>query len=118
VPALVGRKVKIPVDDSRYAPCHQSDTREGSECNPRRGCTTRSASVKDEAPTTIAQDANELALRVTLKDIGLELQECVDKGSYAAVYKAVSVGNNNAGASTDVGDPNEVGLFKLNPVDP
>ena len=55
---------------------------------------------------------------MTLKDIGLELQECVDKGSYAAVYKAVSVGNNNAGASTDVGDPNEVGLFKLNPVDP
>lgn len=54
----------------------------------------RSSSVKQEE-TTI-EDVNELELRATLKGIGLELQDCVDTGSYAAVFKAVSVGDAGA----------------------
>ena len=49
-----------------------------------------SSSVTQPEETTVSEEVDEAELRKTLKRMGLELRDCVDKGSYAAVYKAVS----------------------------
>ena len=76
------------------------------------GVKTRASSVESEQKPTIAEDVNEAELRRTLQGIGLELLDCVDKGSYAAVYKATSVGGGDV-ERTWLGEAGEVFAVKI-----